>query len=56
MTAAGSPSRARGEVGMPKRVRTTRKTVDMVVSRKAIQPSSPMSRWRTDIGVARIAS
>ena len=55
-TAAGMASSASGLRGMPKMVSTTMKTVAMVVSRKPIQPSSPISRWWTWIGVARIAS
>jgi hypothetical protein len=37
-------------------VSTIRKTVAIDVMRNAIQLSSPMSRWCTSIGVARIAS
>jgi len=55
-TANGMASSASGLRGIPNRVSTKRKTLAMVVRRNAIQLSSPMSRWWTSIGVARIAS
>ncbi len=55
-TADGMASSAMGERGMPKMVSTSRKTTEMVRTRKPIQRSSPARTCPTCSGVASMAS